>query len=412
MNMPNLSDHQDSAVNLYRKLGREQQDAMTDAENVARNEQRLMTYLHFLCRCAPLSITPKREADYFIDLAARLLSPSESVKREGCDLALSLLEEPDPACRAAFRALALFPLPEEDESLLALYREKESLRPLLFDLWREQPRPVPAGLMNVAELQGHDTALQIAALRYAAGRTDVGIELFSAYYEGLLSGTVRPEKSGRLMAEALWGGFLRGEQDLVKPLLRSIESETDEKSMYHLLRLAAIMALPDTIAIFKHYGKTHPEEAAELLALHGTEAALEALTEFGITGELPTGVLDAWRWVGGRELVAGPRLRLVPNETQGDPGSAPGTIEHWWRQRTRLEEGQRLLLGKVMSTDCLISQCRLRAGRFSRNLLDLLAFTIGSPLGVTADSLQARRRKAIEEKTRAASPVEGTHVSG
>lgn len=409
MNVPYLSNHTDSALALYRWRSLQQKAALTDAGLVARNELLLLTHLHVLCRCAPLSMRPKKEADYFIDLAARLLSPSESIQQEGCDLALSLLEESGPPCRAAFQALSLFPPPEADERLMDLYREKKSLRPLLFDLWREQARPVPAGLMNVAELQGNDTDLQIAVLRYAAGRPGIGIELFSAYYKGLLSKAGRPEKSGHLMAAALWGGFLRGEQNLAKPLLRSIESETDEKSMYHLLRLAAIMALPDTIAIFKHYGKEHPEEAAELLALHGTESALEALAEFGISDELPPGVLDAWHWVSGRPLVAGPRLRLVPEEAQGDPGPSPGTIEHWWRHRPALEEGRRLLMGEILSTGHLIRQCRDRAGRFSRNLLDLLSFTIGSPLGVTANSLQVRRCKAIEKETPAS--MEEIHVS-
>jgi hypothetical protein len=37
-------------------------------------------------------------------------------------------------------------------------------------------------------------------------------------------------------------------------------------------------------------------------------------------------------------------------------------------------------MGATLSLDHLIQQCRTRAGRFSRNLLDLLSYSIGSPL--------------------------------
>jgi hypothetical protein len=396
MNIPYFDDHMDSAVLLYRQRCRKHQTALMDAGLMARQEQQLQAHLFVLRRFAPLFTSPSKEAEFFIDLAARLLSPSEAFQKEGCDHALALLEEEDPARRAAFQALALFPPPEADERLVELYREKKSLRPLLFDLWREQSRTIPAGLVSVAELRGNDTTLQIAALRYAAGQPGIGIELFNAYYKGLLSGAGRPEKSGHLMATALWGGLMRGEKNLAKPLLRCIESETDEKSMYHLLRLAAIMAQPDTIDIIRQYGKKHPEEAAELLALHGTGPALAALYEFGATGDLPQGILDAWKWVSGLDLEPGARLRVVPPE--GKPGLEPdaSSIDHWWQNRPELGEGQRMLMGQTLTPGHLADQCRAWAGRFSRNLLDLLSFTIGSPLGVTAGALQMTRRRAID----------------
>jgi hypothetical protein len=202
------------------------------------------------------------------------------------------------------------------------------------------------------------------------------------------------------LATALWGGLLRGERKLAKPLWRCIESETEPADLYHLLRLAAIMALPEIVSMLKHHGEQHPESAAELLALHGTEAALQALMHLSRTGEDRPGVLDAWQWVCGRRPVSGPQLHAVPPEGETDALPAPGTIAHWWQHHTPLADGQRLITGDILSTEHLIRQSRACAGRFSRNLLDLLSFTIGSPLGVTAEALQHRRCEIIDDKTR------------
>jgi hypothetical protein len=400
MNVPNLSTHLDAAMALYFRRRQQQQAALVDAEFMARQEALLWSHLHVLARCAPLEMTPAQEADHFIDLTTRMRAPSATVHQEGCDLALSLLAETGPVRQGAFQALALTPPSGTDDRLLDLYRQNKALRPLLFDLWREQAQPVPAGLVSVAELRGHDTALQIAALRCAASQPAIGIELFSAYYQGLLSGASRPDKSGHLLATALWGGLLRGERKLAKPLWRCIESESEPVDLYHLLRLAAIMALPEIIPVLKHHAEQHPESAAELLALHGTEAALQALMDLSRTGEDRPGVLDAWQWVCGRRPVSGPQLHMVPPEGAAAELPAPDTIAHWWQQHTPLEDGQRLIMGDILSTEHLIRQCRAWAGRFSRNLLDLLSYTIGSPLGVTAEALQHRRCEIIDDKTR------------
>jgi hypothetical protein len=410
MSLSLLSTHLDSALALYRQRNQRQQVASVDARLVADLERLLWSHLHVLSRFAPLDLKPAKEGEFFVDLAVRFLAPSETVQQEGYKLALSLLQESGPARQGAFQALALLPPPEKDSGLLELYRQNKSLRPLLFDLWREQSWPVPAGLVSVAELRGHDNELQIAALRYAASQPKIGLELFTAYYQGLLSGAARPDKSGHLLATALWGGLLRGEQRLAKPLWRCIESETNQDDLYHLLRLGAIKALPEIISVIKHYGEQHPEAAAELLALHGTAPALQALYDLS-QGDAPPGISDAWQWVSDRHLFPGPRLRVVTSEGEQTP-PAPNTIEHWWQhERPQLEEGQRLLMGAVLSIDHLILQCRTRAGRFSGNLLDLFSYSTGSPLGVTANAAHRRRLKAIEQTQRALAQAEEKHAS-
>jgi hypothetical protein len=409
--LTNISTHLDSALGLNRQRCQQEQTALVDAQMMARQERLLFIHLHYLSRCAPLEREPAKEVEFFVDLAARFLAPSAEVRQEGYELSLSLLQESGPARQGAFQALALLPPPEKDSQLLDLYKQNKALRPLLFDLWREQAWPVPPGLVSVAELRGHDTELQIAALRYAASQPKIGLELFTAYYQGLLSGAARPDKSGHLLATALWGGLLRGERKLAKPLWRCIESETVPEDHYHLLRLGAIMALPEIIPVIKHYGEQHPEAAAELLALHGTESAIHALKDLSLGHETPPGVIDTWQWVSGMRLFAGPRLRVVSSEGEAVSPPAPNSIENWWQHRPQLEEGQRLLMGEVFSTDHLIRQCRTWGGRYSGNLLDLLSFATGSPLGVTARALQFRRLQAIGKKSASAAPAEEEHVS-
>lgn len=412
MNVPFLTTHLDTALALYRQRAHQQQLAVVDAQLMARQEQLLWSHLHVLSRCTPLDLQPKKEAEYFIDLTSRFLAPSVAAQQEGYALAFSLLHEAGSGRQAAFQALSLLPPPEKDAQLLELYRQNKALRPLLFDLWREQAWPAPAGLITVAELRDHDTDLQIAALRYAASQPGIGLELFTTYYQGLLSGAARPAKSGHLLATALWGGLLRGEQRLAKPLWRCIESESEPTDLYHLLRLGAIMALPEIIPVLKHYGEQHPEAGAELLALHGTGAALRALHDLSRTCEPSPGLLDAWQWVSGTRLIPGPRLRVVPAGEETAPPPATNTIEHWWQEHQhQLQDGQRFLMGGILSKAYLIEQCRTRAGRYSHNLLDLLAYTIGSPLGVTANAVQLRRLQAIKQKATAIAPTEDNHAS-
>ncbi|ABA90061.1 hypothetical protein Pcar_2826 [Syntrophotalea carbinolica DSM 2380] len=411
MNVPLLSTHYDSALALYRQRCQQQQAALVDAHVMARQEKLLWTHLHVLSRCAPLEMEPAKEAEFFVDLVSRFLSPSAEMQQEGYELALSLLQKSEPGRQGAFQALALLPPPEKDARLLDLYRQDKTLRPLLFDLWREQSWPVPAGLVSVAELRGHDNELQIAALRYAASQPKIGVELFTAYYQGLLSGGARPEKSGHLLATALWGGLLRGERNLAKPLWRCIESETNPDDLYHLLRLGSIIALPEIIPVIKHYSGQHPESAAELLALHGTGPALQTLKDLSQGEEIPPGAVDAWKWVSGRRLLPGPRLHVVPTAGESEAPPALNTIEHWWQHRLQLEEGQRLLMGEVFSTDHLLQQCRAWGGRYSDHLLDLLSFITGSPLGVTGKALQFRRLQAIRQTSTEAPPMENQYAS-
>ncbi|MFN2354929.1 MAG: hypothetical protein ABR512_10450 [Desulfopila sp.] len=408
MNVPFLSTHRDTALTLYRQRCTLQQQSVVEAGLMARNEQQLWVHLQVLSRSSMEPQPPESlerlesQAEAFVDLTSRLLSAAESVRETGYNQALDLLSQTGPLQEGAFHALSLLPPPEADTRMLDLYRQKPELRPLLFDLWREQSRAIPTALVSVAELRSHDTTLEIAALRYAASQPHIGLELFTAYYQGLLSGAKRPEKSGHLLATALWGGLLRGEQKLAKPLWHCIESETHDDSLYYLLRLGAIVADPDIVPILQKFAEKAPESAAELLSLHGTEAALRALLDLSQTSKpskSSAGILEAWHWVSGRSLTVTPRLRVVQPGEKSTPPHSLNSVEWWWQEHhSLLQEGGRFLFGQTLGLKHLFRQSGLQAGRVSNNLLDLLSYSLGSPIGVTARASQLQRRRILQQK--------------
>lgn len=405
MNVPFLSTHRDTALTLYRQRCTLQQQSVVEAGLLARNEQQLWVHLQVLSRSAMDPQPPESlesQADAFVYLTSRFLSAVASVRETGYDQALDLLGQTGPLRDGAFHALSLLPPPEADTRMLDLYRQKPELRPLLFDLWREQSRAIPTALVSVAELRSHDTTLEIAALRYAASQPRIGLELFTAYYQGLQSGANRPEKSGHLLATALWGGLLRGEQKLAKPLWHCIESETDDDSLYYLLRLGAIVADPNIVPILQKFAGKAPESAAELLALHGTESALRALlglSQMSKQSKPSAGILEAWHWVSGRSLIVTPRLRVVQSGEKSAPPLPINSVEWWWQEHhSLLQEGGRFLFGQTLSLKHLFRQSGLQAGRFSNNLLDLLSYSLGSPIGITAQASQLQRRGVLQQK--------------
>ncbi len=412
MNIPFLSTHRDTALTLYRQRCTLQQQTVVEADLLAHNEQQLWTHLHVLSGGSTESQPPENAADAFVDLTCRFLSADTSMREPAYDQALDLLGQTGPLQEGAFHALSLLPPPEADTRMLELYRQKPELRPSLFDLWREQSRTIPTALVSVAELRSHNTALEIAALRYAASRPHIGLELFAAYYQGLLSGAKRPEKSGHLLATALWGGLLRGEQNLAKPLWRCIESESDDDSLYHLLRLGAIIADPNIVPMLQKFAEKNPDAAAELLALHGTEAALQALLDLSQASKPSAGVLEVWHWVGGRNLTVTPRLRLVQPDRKSTPQLSPHSVELWWQEHHKqLREGKRFLFGETFCLKNLFRQSSRQAGRFGNNLLDLLSYRLGCPIGVTANATQFQRLRILQQKLPKDINLEETHAS-
>lgn len=405
MLVSHATSHQESTVALFRQLQREKMAADIDAAVVARHERLLRLHLHVLARCEP-EFPAKGAAEVFVGLASHLSSPETQVRSEGYRLAYELLARGGVHAEGAFAALSLFP--EYDPfTPLDLYRTHEALRPVLFDLWREQERAVPVALLSRAELQGDDT-LQLAALGYAAGQPAIGIELFRSYYQPLQT-SVGPRVSGKLLTAALWGGMQRGERDTGRLLRRGIEGEADPQTRLELLRLGALSADPELLPVLRQLLQERPEQGARLLALHGTREAVDLLVEALASAATLAGVAQSWPRVSGERLPQTARLRVVGEGDSPGQGSMPdaAAASTWWlKRRPSLKEEERLLYGAAATLPHLLRLAGTRAGAAGRDLLDLLALQLGRPLGVTAHTEQLRRRTALRQAASAAPAAE------
>jgi hypothetical protein len=402
--------HWDSAVALFRQRRALTVCAEVDADVVARNEHLLRMHLHVLARCEFSEPAVEKAPLEFVMLARRLSSPLEAVRCEGYALAREMMIKGGEAEEGAFAALTLFP-ETDDAGMLALYRSHPELRPQLFNLWREQGRAVPTGLLNRAELQGGDETLQAAALAYAATRPEIGVDLFRPYYAHLQSG-VAPRCSGRLVALSLWGALVRGEPGAAEVLRRAVECEDDAEIRFKLLRIAALSADAQMLPVLQRLLEERPTQGARLLALHGSAEAVDILLEALSQAATMEAVARAWSWVGGKTLPQKPRLHAVGQE--GGQGVMPDAecAHAWWsQQRSVLPPEGRMLYGAPLSLPRLYALAQSRAGEAGRDLLDLLAFKLGRPLGISPHAEQARRRSLIQTISTSSPPQGGiTHV--
>lgn len=395
LSSPYAQSHWDCAIALFRQRQSLLAAPEMDAAVVARIEMTLRVHLHVLARSAWPEPQPDKTAQVFVSLARRLSSPDPERQQEGTARACSLLSEGGEVGQGAFAALALFP-PEDNARLLDLYRDHHGLRALLFDLWREQGRRVPAGLLNGAELQGRDEALQEAALAYAASRPEIGVAVFHPYYRGLLSRSASP-CSGRLTAHALWGALVRGEQDVSPALRRAVEQEADPQIRFDLLRLAALKADREVLPVLRRLLTEHPAQGARLLALHGCVEAVDMLVEALFDPATMDAAARAWPWLSAQALPHKARLQVVG--AAGGQGLMPdGVIARaWWaQQRSALSPQDCLLFGAPLSQSRLHALALSKAGAAGRDLLDLLALSLQRPLGVSAHAEQAQRRAYLQ----------------
>ncbi len=393
--VPWAQTHWDSAVALFRQRRALIISAEVDADIVARNEYLLRMHLHVLARCDWSAPQARKPEQVFVMLARHLSSPQAEVRCEGYAQAREMMIEGGEAGEGAFAALVLFP--EADATkMLDLYHEHPKLRPQLFTLWREQGRAVPRALLNRAELQGCDEALQEAALAYAVSRPEIGVGLFRPYYAHLQS-AVAPCCFGRLTALALWGALVRGETGSAEVLRRAVEREDDAEIRFELLRLAALSADAQMLPVLRRLLEVNPAQGARLLALHGSVEAIETLLEALSQAATMNAAARAWMWVRGKPLPQKPRLQMIgQDDGQGVMPDSEGARAWWSQQSSALPPEGRLLYGAPLSLPRLYALAQSRAGEVGRDLLDLLALKLGRPLGISPRAEQVRRRSHLQ----------------
>lgn len=392
--------HWDSALVLLRQREAWPLRPLGDAEPLQRLEHQLRLHLHVLARTPETAAREAEDApECLVRLASLLSLPLEVTRRQAHGEAIELLTAAGPLADAAEQALALFPLPAEDRTLLDLYRSQPQLRPRLFGLWRQQGFQVPAALYHQGELQDRDPELQQAALAYAADNPKVGPELFRAYWQPLL-GTPRPVKTPPdALWAALWGALVRGEQDLPQALLRAIELATDPEQQLKLLRLAALSGHEQLLPLLRSRLNTDPYNGCRLLALFGRIGALEELLAALERAPTMEPAAAAWQWLTGQRLGRKPRLSLVGgseaaaiDETMPDSAAAKAWLQ---QHRGGLKAGDRLFQGQPLTVAGLLQAGQTLAGQGDADLLDLLAIHLGRPLGIAPATWRAQRSATL-----------------
>ncbi len=396
MQIPFAETHWDSALVLWRQREFWSQRPTGDAAPLLRLEQHLRLHLHVLARCP---VTWQREPDdateCLLGFAARFSSPDPACRREGLQKACELLTSGAPFEAGILQALALFPQPADDPALLELYRRQTTLRPQLFELWREQGVQVPAALYHQGELQDRDPQLQRAALAYAADNPQVGLDLFRPYYQPLLGGKPPVRIAAETLQAALWGGLVRGDRDLPRALLRAVELAADPQQQTPLLRLAALSGDPLFLPLLRSHLEVEAESGCELLGLHGSLAALDELLLALERATTMEAAATVWRQTTGQPLGRKPRLSLVGAEQEETgagsmPDAAPA--RSWLeQQRKDWKPGERLLLGRMTTPELLFDWADNLAGQGDADRLDLLAIHLRRPLGIRPGNWRAER---------------------
>ncbi len=383
-----LNIHQATAAALYNQRTLYLVQPLIEAKLLLTVEGDIWRHLQVLSHCCEQWPANQEASQVFLQALGEHLE--EKNKQEWL---VKTLCQSGPQQQAVCDALCWQPQLLATAVLVDLYQHQAELRPLLFDLWRHRRDQIPAGLTSAAELRGQNIDLQTAALRYGASRRDIGHELFIPYFRDLNSAGAR-QIPGKLLATALWGSLLRGTGQLYEPLWRGIETETDAKSLYRLLRIGALIATPELPGVIRQYAKKYPAAAAELLALHGTREAIDTLAELTPSPAVEADFQAAWLWVSGKYLHIEPRLQIVDKQHQ----STSLRAQDWWQQqRDNMASEQRLLFGGPLSVERMKSLAGQWAGRYSLNLLDLLAYMQKEPVTAT-ERVPLRQRQVLLAK--------------
>lgn len=379
--------HLESARGLYRQRLNWLQMDRIDMPSILQLEYRLRVHLHVLAHAIETAeAEPQAAPDTFVYLAARLSCNDVTQQTQAAELASQWLGEDSARAQGARDALLLFPLPVVQEVLSKAYRGNEVLRAVLIYILAQQGARLPQGLINQAELQQRDPLLQAQILYYAANHATSGLDLFSPYYQPLLSHAETVPEHGVLVA-ALWGGLVRGDQAAAVALRRAIEREGDDMQRLDLLRLAALTGDEEYLLIFELLVEHAPHLAFHLLALQGRHESAEIILQ-GLSHPRTANDAElAWWWVSGQTLPKKPRLSVIGKDRQveeiEDVGLVPDaqSAQQWWSKQKK-DNARRYLLGQALSQQVIQTILMQYAGMISHDLIDLLSLQCRQPVSL------------------------------
>lgn len=396
MQLQNESTHLTALEQLFRRRLQLVSEELSDADLLARTEQRLCIHLYVVAQADGGDIAPATAFDAFRRVGGGILRDSATAYAD----ALEIVAAGEDGASGAFQAIALLPPPQAG-ILIDLFQQHHGLRALLFDVWLRHGSDVPDGVLNRSCLQREDAALQTAALRYAAARPDTGNDVFRPYY------SERSLPAATVLA-ALWGGLRRSDaaaEDALNPVLDRMGSGA---GVHSVLRLMALTGGRRHLPVLREHARLHPAEGVPLLALAGYPEVVPDILHALERPESAEAAAQAWFWMTGQTLPTRPRLEVAEVGGAQGGGERPDAewAAGWWHgQRARFPTDVRLLFGEAVSRESLVRACGAWAGRRSEDLLDLAALFGPRELYIHHEDWITRRRAALEAVTPSESAV-------
>ena len=345
---------------------------------------------------------PSKEAECFVFLASHINSPQRDTSAAGYDLAYLWLALDAKKSAAAEAALSLYP-PTDKASLLKLYDEQETLRPILFRLFRKQMHGLPNEMVNTAATaESSPAALKIEALNYAAANPDIGLDLFRAHYVPLLSGKTQFEAS--IVEAALWGGLVRNDADAIKAISAALSHAASAKDHAELLRLAALTGNSDSLPLLLMAAENTPDTGYPLLVLFGQKSVMPELLNALESAHTMEQAAASFTQLTGQILPRVPRLTVVGEETDDDEASPEHipdikAARTWWdKHQAAWKTDERWLYGKPTTAAHLTALSKKHAGRFGCDVVALLALSQKSPLNIPWEIWRARQQQLLAAK--------------
>jgi hypothetical protein len=311
--------HRQAAEELYNHRGRLLALGECDAAALIALEGRLMAHLHVLARLGAQKLDGQgRDGARFVDYASALQADDPAAVEAACDLAIEQLGDLAISATPILDAFVLYP--PDSALLVERYQTRPEAGVPLFTLWHRQGSPLPKELLNQAELQQQDKALQHRALTYAADQPACGSDRFRPYYAGLLEQAPGEQTPARLLIPALRGGLLRGDPDAGPALRRALAQAQTPDDQLALLRLLALSGdRADLPVLHEHYQRS-PAQGLHLLTLAGLAQSIPSLLDSLGRPDLSEASAGAWRWLTGVTLPWRP-----PTHAGGRPERLPGT---------------------------------------------------------------------------------------
>lgn len=376
------ADHWLSAVAIVKQRWAVMASEEAQVTALLTMERLLRVHAHVLGQCSDTLPAATTSVAAFVRWAALFQASDPDRKANARQSAIDILVKADTDAEGAFWALALFPLPEDEDALAALYQSSPVLRARLFFLWQVRGTAVPQALVHQAVLKDRDELRQQAALAYAAASPDIGVELFERFYD-----SNQPNIGPGALAVAIWGGMARGDTRAVAALRRAIEMEPSPDHRSPLLLLAALSGSATLLPVLVDFFHSSPEKGGLPLAIHGSREAVRVLVDAMSQAETMHVAAQAWQWASGVPVPEKPRLVVA-----GDMPSPPhaGTMPDGDKAREiwesisspdQIDQTDRFLFGRPLDLKWLIGLCRTRSGVAGGYLLDLLVLELGRPLG-------------------------------